>query len=131
MACVARTTCVVHVTVVVFIVCRASGERGCGACDVGCVPSGVACLVLVVCGTHIATFLLSECEGRGDFVVSDARGEGGAGVEGSSLAVCGVHLSCAACVVWGTCVAHVTVVVSEGRLSWGVRSVCVARVAYV
>jgi hypothetical protein len=60
------------------------------------------------------------------FFVSDAHGEGGAGGVGRSFAVCGVHLSCAACVVWGTCVAHVALVLSEGGLSWGVRSVCVA-----
>ena len=74
--------------------------RGCDACAVGCVPNGVVCLVLVVRGSHFVCFVLSECEEWGGFVVSDAHGEGGAGVEGSSFSVCGVHLSCAACVVW-------------------------------
>jgi len=100
--------------------------RGCDACAVGCVPNGVVCLVLVVRGSRFVCFVLSECKEWGGFVVSDAHREGGAGVEGSSFSVCGVHLGCAACVVWVACVAPVALVLSEGGLSWGVRRVCVA-----
>jgi hypothetical protein len=86
----------IHVSVVVCTECRASGVRGCDACVEGCVPSGGAFLVHVDRGSHLAN-VLSECEGWGDCGVSDSCGEGGAGVTGSSFALCGVYLSCETC----------------------------------